>query len=205
MKYMMKYSTHLLTLFTLGLCVWGLLDKEQLSALQLGVIGFSVLITLHEWEEMHWPGGFMEMMADMIGWDVSSIRPGAEHTSQSLFIAGIVALPLLLPDAHWLFCGCMILGIFEGLIHVAGIKMAHAEKPYTPGMATGIAMLLYCVLVIVRVCRDTVLDAADWGIGSVYFLIWFIAMQQLVITFCRFERRKFMKAMLGAMTKQRSK
>lgn len=202
---MMKYSTHLLTLFTLGLCVWGILDKEQLATLQLDVIGFSVLITLHEWEEMHWPGGFMELMASMIGWELSGLRPGAEHTAQALFIAELVALPLLLPNVHWLFCGCMILGIFEGLIHVAGIKMAHAEKPYTPGMATGVAMLLYCVLVIVNVYRSTAISVADWGIGFAYFLIWFIAMQQLVISFCRFERGKFMKAMLGAMKKQSSK
>lgn len=109
MKYMMKYITHLLTLFTLGLCIWGLLDKAHLTVLQLGVIGFSIFITLHEWEEMHWPGGFMELMAGMIGWELSGLRPGAEHTAQALFIAELVALPLLLPDVHWLFCGCMSL------------------------------------------------------------------------------------------------
>lgn len=205
MKAVMKYSTHLLTLFTLCLCAWGILGKEHLTTLQLGTVGFSVLITLHEWEEMHWPGGFMELMAGMIGWELSGLRPGAEHTAQALFIAELVALPLLLPDVHWLFCGCMSLGIFEGLIHVAGIKLAHTEKPYTPGMATGIAMLLYCVLVIVKVRRSTAIGAVDWGLGFGYFLIWFIAMQQLVITFCRFERREFMTAMLGAMTKRRSK
>ena len=79
MKYVMKYSTHLLTLFTLCLCMWAVVNRSELSAIQLAMAGFSVFITLHEWEEMHFPGGFMEMMGGMIGWDMSGIRPGAQH------------------------------------------------------------------------------------------------------------------------------
>ena len=145
MKLFMKYSTHLLTLFTICLCAWGFTNIDKLSAVQLVTVGFSVIITLHEWEEMHWPGGFIEMMGSIIGWDVSGIEPGAEHTSQSFFIALMMILPVLFPESYWLYCGIMVLGIFECIAHVAGIKMANTKKPYTPGMVTGILMMLYCV------------------------------------------------------------
>ena len=199
MNLLMKYSTHLLTLFTGCLCAWGGVNWGELSAIQQAVVGFSVLITLHEWEEMHWPGGFMDMMGSIIGWDMSGIRPGAEHTSQSMFIALFLILPILFPDTRWLFCGVMILGIGEGIIHVVGIKLAKPEKPYTPGMATGIVMILYCVAAIVFVYGEGSISVVQWLLGGLYFVIWFFLMQQMVITFCQFNRREFMGAMLGMM------
>lgn len=100
MKFIMKYSTHLLTLFTVCLCAWVFINYENLSVLQIATIGFSILVMLHEWEEMHYPGGFMDVMGGIIGWNMSGIRPRAQHTSQSLFIALIVILPVLFPNVH---------------------------------------------------------------------------------------------------------
>lgn len=191
----MKYSTHLLTLFTICLCIWGIINGERLSCIQLVTVGFSVIITLHEWEEMHWPGGFMEMMGNIIGWDVSGIRPGAEHTAQSFFIVLIVVLPVLFPTNYWLFCGAVIFGIVEGVVHVAGIKMANTNKPYTPGMATGIILFFYCIWGIVFVTKMVHITVISWIIGFVYFVIWFFVMQQMVMIFCQLDRREFMKAM----------
>ena len=204
MNWIMKYSTHLLTLFTVCLCIWGVINREGLSALQLTIIGFGVLVMLHEWEEMHWPGGFMDMMGGIIGWDISGIRPGAQHTSQSFFIALIVLLPVCCPTVHWLFCGVMVFGIMEGIMHVAGIKVANAPKPYTPGMITGIIMFIYCIAAIVIVYGTESITAGSWILGFVYFMVWFIIMMQMVITFCQFNRKKFMKAMMG-MAKSRFK
>lgn len=204
MNLIMKYSTHLLTVFTVCLCIWGIINRENLSALQLAAVGFGIFIMLHEWEEMHLPGGFMEMMGDIIGWDMSGIRPGAQHTSQSLLIALIVILPILCPNTHWLFCGTMIFGIVEGIVHVAGIKMAKTSKPYTPGMITGIFMFIYCIAAIVMVYKTESISTISWVLGFLYFLIWFIVMEQLVITFCQFNRKDFMKSMMG-MAKGRLK
>lgn len=201
MKYIMKYSTHLLTLFTICLCIWGVLNWDNLTAIQLAVVGFSIFITLHEWEEMHFPGGFMEMMGDIVGMDISSKRPGAEHTSQSLLIAMIVILPILFPNAHWLFCGCMIFGIVEGIVHVVGIKMANTHKPYTPGMITGILMFIYSIIAIVIMYGQTSISVSSWVIGFIYFIVWFIIMEQLVMSFCQIDRKAFMKNMMAMVKK----
>lgn len=196
MNWIMKYSTHLLTLFTVCLCVWGAINHQNLSVLQISTIGFGILVMLHEWEEMHYPGGFMDMMGEIIGWDMSEIRPGAQHTSQSLFIALIVVLPVLFQNAYWLFCGVMVFGIMEGIMHVAGVKVAKTSKPYTPGMITGIIMFIYCIGTIVVVYGTERISVSNWILGFVYFLIWFFVMMQLVIIFCQFDRKEFMKAMI---------
>ena len=86
MNLVMKYSTHLLTIFAICICIWGILNSNELSAIQIVMIGFGIIITLHEWEEMHWPGGFMEMMGDIIGWDISGIRQGAEHFHNKILL-----------------------------------------------------------------------------------------------------------------------
>lgn len=201
MNLIMKYSTHLLTLFTICLCACGVINHQNLSVLQISTIGFGILVMLHEWEEMHYPGGFMDMMGGMIGWNMSGIRPGAQHTSQSLLIALIVVLPVLFPNTYWLFCGVMIFGIMEGIMHVAGIKAAKTSKPYTPGMITGIIMFTYCIGAIVVVYGTESISVSNWIFGFIYFMIWFIVMMQLVITFCQFNRKEFMKAMIGTVKK----
>ena len=75
--------------------------------------------------------------------------------------------------------------------------MAKTSKPYTPGMITGIFMFIYCIVAIVMVYKTESISTISWVLGFVYFLIWFIVMEQLVITFCRFNRKDFMKAMMG--------
>ena len=75
--------------------------------------------------------------------------------------------------------------------------MAKTSKPYTPGMITGIFMFIYCIVAIVMVYKTESISTMSWVLGFVYFLIWFIVMEQLVITFCRFNRKDFMKAMMG--------
>lgn len=201
MNWVMKYSTHLLTVFEVCLCAWAAVNLKTLSAIQLAVVGFGIFIVMHEWEEMHLPGGFMEMMGDIIGWDMRGIRPGAQHTSQSMFIALILILPLIFPDSHWLFCGTMIFGIVEGIVHVAGIKLANTAKPYTPGMISGIIMFIYCFAVTAAVYKTESIAVNSWILGLAYFVVWFIAMMQLVISFCRFDRKEFMKAMMSALKK----
>ena len=204
MNLVMKYSTHLLTIFAICICIWGILNSNELSEIQIVMIGFGIIITLHEWEEMHWPGGFMEMMGDIIGWDISGIRQGAEHTSQSFFIALIILLPVVFPTTYWLFCGVMIFGIIECVAHVGGIKMAKTNKPYTPGMATGIIMMIYCIWGIIFVSETETIPTVNWLLGFIFFVVWFFLMQQMVMTFCRFDHKEFMKAMMG-MAKSRLK
>lgn len=81
-------------------------------------------------------------------------------------------------------------------MHVAGIKAAKTSKPYTPGMITGIIMFIYCIGAIIVVYGTECINAGSWILGFVYFMIWFILMMQLVITFCQFNRKEFMKAMM---------
>lgn len=190
-----KYSTHILTAFTACLCAWAALNWDSLVGIQRATAVFAVLITLHEWEEMHWPGGFMEMMAGMVGWDMSGVRKGAEHTSQAAFIVLLMALSMAFPDAHWIFCSVMVLGIFEGLIHVAGIKLARTERPYTPGLVTAELMLVACIASIALVSGEADVTALDWVLGAVFFLVWFFLMQQLLIALCGFDRRESMRGM----------
>lgn len=203
MKLVMKYSTHLLTLFTACLCVWGALNWGALDAIQKVSLGFAVLITLHEWEEMHWPGGFMDLMAGMLGFTMDGVAEGAQHTSQSLMIALIVALPVAFPQQHWLFCGCMAFGMVEGVMHVAGIRVARTERPYTPGMVTAIVMFVYCVAAIALVYGQVKVAALSWVAGFGYFIAWFFVMEQLLITLCGFDRRAIMRNMLASFTGRR--
>ena len=195
MSVIYKYSTHILTAFTACLCAWAVLNWDSLVGIQKATAVFAVLITLHEWEEMHWPGGFMEMMAGMVGWDMSGVREGAEHTSQAAFIMLLLTLSTAFPDARWVFCSVMALGIFEGLIHVAGIRLARTERPYTPGLVTAEFMLVVCVASIALVSGEASITALDWVLGVFFFLAWFFLMQQLLITLCNFDRGETMQGM----------
>ena len=73
------------------------------------------------------------------------------------------------------------LGLFEGVIHVAGIKIHKLKKPYTPGMITGIIMFVYSIFVIIQINNAGGLLVWQWILGFVLALIGFVIMEQFFL------------------------
>ncbi len=177
MKYLIKYNLYILSVYTLVMLGVLVVFWDSFSMLQRFAIGFLGLITLHEWEETKFPGGFFKVMGGIMNVDMSKVPEESLHLPPTVFIVVVTLLPLLFPGVIFLFLTVMVLGIFEGIIHIVGIKLGRLKKPYTPGMVTAEVMLIYSIVGIYFAVSKGLVAPLDWLLALVLFIGGFLVLQ----------------------------
>ncbi len=171
MKTFYKYTLYILSGYALAVAVWGTLSWQTITLLQKIVVVCTVIVTLHEWEEQRFPGGFMNVMGGMMDLDVSALDLHAMQSKPDIFIFVLTILALVLSDVYPFACAVMILGLFEGFIHLMGIKLARMPKPYTPGMVTAELYAVCVIIGLVQLSKAGVgITVKDWLLGIVWYL-----------------------------------
>jgi Protein of unknown function with HXXEE motif len=176
-RLLVRYALEVLTVYAIAMLGVLVVFSSSLLLVQQLTIGFLVLITLHEWEENRYPGGFLEVMGGMMHVDFSKVPAERIHLRPIVYIVVLTALPLIFPGAGFLFLAVMNVGLFEGTIHVVGIKLTHQTRPYTPGMVTAIVMFIYAIFGIYRAASAGLIAPLDWLLGLVLFVVSFGLME----------------------------
>ena len=199
-KLIVNYNLEILTtvlsiVFGVSLFFW-----DNLSLAGKALLGFMVLYTFHEWEESRFPGGFYDLFFGGFGIEITASE-ARMHLPVAIYILIMLLVPFALQQTTFLVLIPLGLGIFEGVIHVAGIKIHRLKKPYTPGMITGIIMFVYSVFIITQINKAGGLSSWQWIIGFVFAFIGFAVMEQFFLrtvglTFSDF-RKMAMARVLG--------
>lgn len=173
-----KANIYILTLAGIAVAVHMALAWGAMPAAQKALGFFCIGITLHEWEELRFPGGFHALMFKKLRIEgVPRERIGLAHGAVVVAIALFAFIPYLLwEQAAWVAGIPAILGIFEALIHVAGIRIHRMPRPYTPGMATALFCLLPSSVAIIA-----------FGMGEVTALQWLLALACYAVVFAGME------------------
>lgn len=176
-----KSNIYLLTIAGVVVAVCMALGWHVMPAGQKALGCFIVGITLHEWEETRFPGGFFELMTKKFGIsDYTPEQAGLAHGAVVIAIAFVAFLPFLLwSRVPWLAGVPAILGFFEALIHVVGIRIHRLPRPYSPGMATALLCLLPSAIGIVRLATPGI-GARGWALAVVCYLAIFACMEVMV-------------------------
>ncbi|WP_165053218.1 MULTISPECIES: HXXEE domain-containing protein [unclassified Adlercreutzia] len=179
MRFWDTYNLHLLTLACLCVAVYLGVCWETMPPLKRALGFFVIGITLHEWEETRFPGGFFDLMTRKFG--ISEYTPqqvGRAHGAAVIAIVFFAFVPFLLSDIRWLALVSGVLGVFEAFIHVAGIRIHRLKYPYSPGMATALVCLLPSSVLIFTYAAP----GAGWGWAAAiaYYLAVFAVMEVLV-------------------------
>lgn len=199
-EYNLEIMTGILTLVLLG----GLFTWQSLTLSGKALLGFIVLYALHEWEESRFPGGFYDLFFGGFGVEIK-VSEARLHLPVAIYILIMLLLPFALQKTTFLVLIPLGLGLFEGVIHVAGIKIHKLKKPYTPGMVTGILLFAYSVFIICRINLSGGLPAAQWILGFVLSFLGFAVMERFFLntvdlTFMDF-RKMAMARVLGKTQK----
>ena len=88
-------------------------------------------------EETRFPGGFADLMVKFFRVKASVNQIAAAHIPVAVLLIVITFVPFF-TQLPVLALVPIYLGLFETFIHLVGIKLHKMEKPYTPGMVTGI-------------------------------------------------------------------
>ena len=199
-KWIIKYNLELLTaVLTIVLGV-SLFFWSGLTFAGKALLGFMVLYTLHEWEESKFPGGFYDLFFGGFGLEIT-VSEERMHMPVAIYIAIMLLVPFALQQYTFLVLIPLGLGLFEGVIHVAGIKIHKLTKPYTPGMITGLLMFAYSIFIIRQINQAGGLPLWQWWLGYILAFVGFAVMEQFFLrtvglTFGEF-RKMAMARVLG--------
>ena len=173
-----KHNIYLLTLITLCITVYMILSWDAMPAGQKALGFFCIAITLHEWEEMRFPGGFYDLMTKKFKIEnVTEEKEGMSHGVVVVVICFFAYIPFFLWEtAPWLAGIPAILGIFEAFIHLVGIKLHNMPHPYTPGLTTALLALLPSSIAIIAFGMNEV-SAGGWALAAVCYIILFACME----------------------------
>ena len=150
-RFIYKYNLEMLSVFLLAEFILTMIHRAALSPGRIITGVFALLIMLHEWEELRFPGGFVELMGRKIGLDVSTIDIGKCHLPTKILILVFAVVPMIFDRVMLIVFVPIVLMCFELFIHIMGIFIHKMKKPYTPGLVTAVVM-------------------GCWGIGSGHYL-----------------------------------
>ena len=179
MRFLVKYNLHILTVAGALVLAYTIFAWESIPETQRAIGLFIAGITLHEWEEMRFPGGFFGLMAKKFGLsDVTEEKMDKAHGAVVIAIVFFAFIPFFLPGVAWLSAVPAILGIFESFIHIVGIKIHGLKRPYTPGMATAQLCLLPPSIWILSLVGGEL--GVWWAASFAWYLATFILMEVIV-------------------------
>lgn len=150
----------------------------ELSIIQKLVVIDAFLFVLHEWEEGHYPGGFINLIAGMV-----QINPSDETKRASRIPAGILLLllsvvPFIYHDVPMVTMIVATFGIIEGFVHTMGIRLFRMKHFYTPGAATAWLELVVSVLMIVYLVHNDLGQWQDYVFGPIIMFLLFGTLQK---------------------------
>lgn len=181
MKHFMKhYALEIYTVIAMLLITLVAMFADNLTIIQQFAVWVSFLCILHEWEEGRYPGGFLDLIqVNVLQRDLDEETKRGSRLVTAVFIYVITIVPFFYGDRlPMLIVATASFCIFEGLIHVAGIKIFRIQKPYTPGLVTAELELVSGVGLIVYLAINHVGAWYDYTFGPFVFLACFVLMQR---------------------------
>ncbi len=201
-----RYNLEVLT-FLLGtfiVCAAAL--YPSMSPIQRFMIVFMWLFTLHEWEEGKYPGGFINLIAkNLLKMPVSQETANLSRIPTMVLIIGFTVIPFFF-DTIWLVVLLPVyLGIFEGFVHMMGIKLFRLKKPYTPGMVTALAELAVGIGCLVYLITNCPVSLWEYLVAIVLYIACFALMQSRLTKLVGMRYRDFPKLMRTRIKEMRTK
>ena len=196
-KFIKHYALEIYTVIALLLIVCVAIFMNDLSVTQKVIVFLSFIYVLHEWEEGRYPGGFLDLIsANVLQMDVDEETKLGSRLITGIFLFVITLIPFFLGDTFPIFVVAIaVFSIFEGCIHIVGIRMFHTSKPYTPGMVTAEIELVTGIALITYLAINHLSAWYDYAFGPLVFIACFAIMQRSLMAMIGF-RYKDMFAIL---------
>ena len=177
---MKNYNLEILTLIMFGMVSCCAVFYNQLGLIQRMMIGYMFLFTLHEWEEIRFPGGFSKLMSKFFGLKVTQDKENAAHIPVVVLLIVITFVPFF-TQSPLLTLVPVYLGLFETFIHIVGIKIHKMKKPYTPGLVSALLLCVLSVSSIVIFSKNQLIQSSGYAWGILLMFVCFALMQRTVI------------------------
>lgn len=176
-KFIKHYALEIYTVLAMAFIVYTAMLGE-LSFIRKLVVVDAFLFVLHEWEEAHYPGGFVNMVAGLIGVEVNDETKRASRIPAGILLLMLSIIPFVFDDVPLVTMAIATFGIIEGFVHTIGIRLFHTKRFYTPGMATAWLELVVSGLMIAYLVTNHLGQWYDYLIGPIIMFLFFGALQK---------------------------
>ena len=177
LKFIKYYALEIYTVISmLILVIAGIMG--DLSVIQKFVLVYIFLFILHEWEEGKYPGGFLDMISSMIEIDITEEQKRASRIPTSILLLAFTIIPFCLDNYVIPILVTAFLGVFEGIVHIFGIKLFHKKFPYTPGLVTAELELVTSAALFIYLSKNNMATGLDYLFGALIMIICFMIMQK---------------------------
>ena len=178
-KFFKYYALEIYTVLSMILLVVAGVIGD-LSVIQKFVLVYTFLFILHEWEEMKYPGGFAENIAEIIEFDLTESYKRASRIYTSILLLAFTLTPFFAHQYPITILPLAFLGVLEGIVHIVAIKIFRCPKPYSPGMVTAELQFATSIVLFVYLIQNNVLVWSDYLIGLAVMLCCFVIMQKCI-------------------------
>lgn len=178
--FMKHYALEIYTVVAMLLIALVAMFAGELTVIQQFAVWVSFLCILHEWEEGRYPGGFLNLIqANVLQRELDEETKRGSRLVTAVFIFAMTIVPYFFGDRIPMFVvDSASFCIFEGIIHVVGIKIFSLKKPYTPGLVTAEIELVSGVCMIVWLAVNHIGAWYDYTFGPFVFIACFALMQR---------------------------
>lgn len=180
-RFIAKYNLEILTFLMFTIVTASAVFMTDISITRKIILVYMFLFTLHEWEENRFPGGFANLMEKLAGKKFDADSKELSHIPVSVLLLAITIIPFIFDNVIFLTLIPVFLGIFESIVHIAGIKLHKMPKPYTPGLITALCMLLTSAAVIYYFSANGMANGKDYLLGLLCMILCFAAMQRTIL------------------------
>ena len=182
-RFMKMYALEIYTVIAMLLITLVAMFMDGLTVIQQFAVWVSFLCILHEWEEGRYPGGFLDLIQkNVLQRDLDEETKKGSRLVTAVFIYVMTIVPFFFGDRIPMFPVAMAsFCIFEGIIHVVGIKIMQLHKPYSPGLVTAEMELITGVCLIVYLAVNHLGAWYDYTFGPFVFIACFICMQRALL------------------------
>lgn len=183
MKFIRYYSLEIYSLISLLLLTISAIFIRPDITQQI-ILTYILLFVLHEWEEGHYPGGFIDMVAGVMLGGADNVSLEIKKGSRlytGIYLLALTFVPFFAHGYVWLVLPAVFLGLWEGFIHIMGIKIFQRKKPYTPGMVTAECECLLSIFVIIYLVHYNLVQPVHFLIGFLLMVLGFMCMQRALV------------------------
>ena len=176
-KFIKSYALEIYTVISMGvLVISGIIG--DLSVLQKFVLVYIFLFVMHEWEEMHYPGGFADLIANMIGVKLNVDMKKMSRIPTSILLLTFTLTPLILHKYPLAILPLAFLGLFEGIVHILAIRLFKCPKFYSPGFVTAEIQAIVSIALFTYLIKANLITCTDFIIGLLIMVACFVIMQK---------------------------
>ena len=176
-KFIKHYALEIYTVLAMAFIVYTAMLGE-LSFIQKLVVFDAFLFILHEWEEGHYPGGFVNMITELIGVEVSEETKRASRIPAGILLLMLSIIPFVFDNVPLVTMAVATFGIIEGFVHTIGIRLFRTKRFYTPGMVTAWLELVVSGLMIAYIVTNQLGQWYDYLFGPIVMLLCFGTLQK---------------------------